>query len=64
MMIHYPKLHNMTHALSLSVSIAFKGTNFYILIYHYKMSLVMKKPVFGVSDQFRHKAGCTASEDD
>ena len=24
-------MRNMTHALSLSVSIAFKGTNFYIL---------------------------------
>ena len=31
MRIHYPKLCNMTYALSLSVSIAFKGTNFYIL---------------------------------
>ena len=31
MMIHYPKLRNMTHALSLSVSIAFKGTNFIFL---------------------------------
>ena len=31
MRIHYPKLRNMTHALSLSVFIAFKGTNFHIL---------------------------------
>ena len=23
----------------------------------------MRKPVFGVSDQVRHKPGCTASED-
>ena len=30
MRIHYPKLRSMTDALSLSVSIAFKGTNFYI----------------------------------
>ena len=30
MRIHYSKLRNMTHALS--VSIAFKGTNFYIFI--------------------------------
>ena len=30
MRIHYPKLRNMTYALSLSVFIAFKGTNFYI----------------------------------
>ena len=31
MMIHGPKLRNMAHALSLSVFIAFKGANFYIL---------------------------------
>ena len=29
---HYPKLHTMTHTLSLCVLIAFKGTNFYILV--------------------------------
>ena len=29
MRIHYPKLHNMTHTLSLSVFTAFKGTNFH-----------------------------------
>ena len=33
--IHYPKLRNMTHALSLSVLIAFKRSNFYIFIYIY-----------------------------
>ena len=27
------------------------------------MSLVVRKPVFGVSDQVRHKPGCTATED-
>ena len=27
------------------------------------MSLVLRKPVFGVSDQVRHKPGCTSSED-
>ena len=31
MRIHDPKLRNMTHPLSLSVFIAFTGTNFYIL---------------------------------
>ena len=31
MRIHYPILRNMTHALSFSVFIAFKGNNFYIL---------------------------------
>ena len=28
MRIHYPKMRNMTYVLSLSVSIAFKGTNY------------------------------------
>ena len=28
-----------------------------------KMSLVVRKPVFGVSDQVRHKPGCTIKED-
>ena len=28
-----------------------------------KMSLVVRKPVFGVSDQIRHKQGCKATED-
>ena len=27
------------------------------------MSLVLRKPVFGVSDQVRHKPDCTATED-
>ena len=28
-----------------------------------EMSNVVRKPVFGVSDQVRHKPGCTATED-
>ena len=27
------------------------------------MSLVVRKPVFGISDQVRHKLGCTTTED-
>ena len=27
------------------------------------LSLVVRKPVFGVSDQVRHKPGCIATED-
>ena len=27
------------------------------------LRLVVRKPVFGVSDQIRHKPGCTATED-
>ena len=33
MRIHDPELRNMAHALSLSIFIAFKGTNFYIFIF-------------------------------
>ena len=28
-----------------------------------QMSLVVRKPVFGVSDKVQHKPGCTATED-
>ena len=28
----------------------------------YNLSLVLRKPVFGVSDQVWHKPGCTANE--
>ena len=30
----------------------------------FKISLVVRKTVFGISDQVRHKPGCTATEDD
>ena len=29
----------------------------------WQMSLVVRKPVFGVSDQVRHKPGCAATKD-
>ena len=32
-------------------------------MFFHKMSLVVRKPVVGVSDQVRHKPGCTATED-
>ena len=32
-------------------------------VYELYMSLVVRKPVFEVSDQVRHKPGCTATED-
>ena len=35
MRIHYAKLRNMTHPLSLSVFIAVKGTNFNLTIYSF-----------------------------
>ena len=31
--------------------------------YHENMSLVLRKPVFGVFDQVLYKPGCTATED-
>ena len=37
---------------------------FYRGTYHHaQMSLVVRKPVFGASDQVRHKPGCTDTED-
>ena len=39
----------------------YKKFQFAILRFH--LSLVMRKPVFGVSDQVQHKPGCTATED-
>ena len=41
MRIHYPKLRNMTHALSLSVFIAFEGSNFSIFIFLNRSLLVI-----------------------
>ena len=34
----------------------------YTLVRKYSLRLVVRKPVFGVSDQVRHKPGCTATE--
>ena len=34
-----------------------------IQIFRIFMSLVVRKPVFGVSDQVRHKPGCRATQD-
>ena len=40
-----------------------KEANSLILYMNRNMSLIVRKPVFGVSDQVRHKPGCTATED-
>ena len=37
------------------------AVNFYSIFYH--LSLILRKPVFRVSDLVRHKPGCTATED-
>ena len=34
-----------------------------ICMFDDKLSLVVRKPVVGVSNQVRHKPGCTATED-
>ena len=34
-----------------------------VKIDNFQMSLVVRKPVFGVSDQAIHKPGCTVTED-
>ena len=36
--------------------------NYCQVLFH--LSLVVRKPVFGVFDQVQHKLGCTATEDD
>ena len=33
------------------------------LLFTNKMGLVVRKPVYGVSDKVRHKPGCTETED-
>ena len=35
----------------------------FLQVIHYHLSLVVRKPVFGVSDQVRHKPGCTVIQD-
>ena len=47
-------LIKQTQKLALHVHHAFITSN---------LSLVVRKPVFGVSDQVRHKPSCTATED-
>ena len=45
-----------------SVLVDFKLPQLLIeMLYH--LSLVLRKPVLGVSDQVQHKPGCTATED-
>ena len=41
-----------------------RGSNFLnqSQVFH-SISLVVRKPVFGVSDQIRHKPGCVVTED-
>ena len=34
-----------------------------ILVFAIKVSLIMRKPVFGVSDQVQHKLGWSTTED-
>ena len=43
-------------------SLPSKGLLLFLLLTD-RISLVARKPVFGVSDQVRHKPGCTAAED-
>ena len=49
-------------AISDSVDKSTSGNKRFKLTEHH-MSLVVRKPVFGVSDQVRQKPGCTTTED-
>ena len=52
-------------ALYIDNAVDKRKTGFYMgeMLVLVNMSLVLRKPVFGVSDQVRHKPGCTATED-
>ena len=39
------------------------GNSLLFIFNHHYMSLVVRKPVFGVSDQVGHKSGCRHTED-
>ena len=39
------------------------STLYCVAMVQYNMSRDVRKPVFGISDQVRHKPGCTATED-
>ena len=56
--IAFMSINNVIKMLSLDKKL--------VVIMHqfiYNLSLVVRKPVFGVSDQVRHKPGCTTIED-
>ena len=49
------KKSSKSHSLDVSENATYPGI--------YNMSLVLRKPVFGVSDQVQHKLDCTVTED-
>ena len=53
-----------TNSISQNLKKLTTKTNYAVpLVKRLKMSLVVRKPVFGVSDQVRHEPSCTATED-
>ena len=63
------KMHLISTALSLNyhqigtLSVVLENDESSCQIIPHHMSLVVRKPVFRVSDQVRHKLGCTIIED-
>ena len=55
--ISHETAHTMCNDASLDLETAFSAC------FNFHMSLVVRKPVFGVSDQVRHKPGCTTTQD-
>ena len=57
------KLQNMSPECndSIYVGLCFSVTYIYFIIRN--ISLVLRKPVFGVSDLAQHKPGCTTTQD-
>ena len=61
-------IHKTIKAINITMNLLHKNVqeqngHTYVIYYDYQMSLVLRKPVFGVSDQVPHKPGCTVTED-
>ena len=55
--------HQKSSSMHFNCSSDYGGSRFSHNLASYQMSLVVRKPVFGVSDQVLHNPGCTATED-
>ena len=58
------KRNNNDHLKSNFVTLLDKTHCYYNGMHRDDMGRVIRKPVFGVSDQVMHKPGCTSTEDD
>ena len=54
--------NNFVHGNRYVITDSFKDMSNALNYVYYYWSLVVRKPVSGVSDQVRHKSGCTTTE--